>query len=183
MAVCQNDVCAAEFTPKRRTTGKYCSRSCAAVVNNSLHPKRSRSRSPRPYLAASQSRQCALIGCEGRVSRNFEFCNSTCYAAYKRLELIARWKAGDGSVATCRYRGLQRWAREYLVAEAGACCSKCGWGELHPDDGRPLVQVDHEDGDASNNHIWNLRVLCPNCHAMTPTYGARNPKSSRVRYA
>ena len=48
-------------------------------------------------------------------------------------------------------------------------------------DGKPLVEVDHINGDASNCKEENLRVLCPNCHSMTPTFRARNKTSARNR--
>lgn len=36
------------------------------------------------------------------------------------------------------------------------------------------VEVDHIDGDPWNNLLDNLRLLCPNCHALTKTYRGRN---------
>lgn len=33
-----------------------------------------------------------------------------------------------------------------------------------------VLQVDHIDGDNTNNIINNLRILCPNCHTQTDTY-------------
>lgn len=33
-----------------------------------------------------------------------------------------------------------------------------------------VLQVDHIDGDDSNNEITNLRFVCPNCHTQTNTY-------------
>jgi hypothetical protein len=32
------------------------------------------------------------------------------------------------------------------------------------------LELDHINGDASDNRIENLRILCPNCHALTETY-------------
>lgn len=60
-------------------------------------------------------------------------------------------------------------------------CSVCGWNERHPVDGKPLVEVDHIDGDAENCRPENLRVLCPNHHAMTDSFRARNKESKRNR--
>jgi hypothetical protein len=64
--------------------------------------------------------------------------------------------------------------RHRLIAEGvkAARCEGCGlvrWnGEPAP------LQLDHIDGDRTNNVLGNLRILCANCHAMTPTWGGRN---------
>lgn len=62
-------------------------------------------------------------------------------------------------------------------------CAECGRGpEWH---GRPLrLQIDHKDGDPTNNARENLRFLCPNCHSQTPNFGfgnARHPKPPQVK--
>jgi hypothetical protein len=51
-------------------------------------------------------------------------------------------------------------------------CERCGASEWL-DEPIPL-EVDHVDGDRRNNVLDNLRLLCPNCHALTPTYRGRN---------
>ena len=53
-------------------------------------------------------------------------------------------------------------------------CSKCLLLEWQ-DQPIPL-ELDHIDGDHSNNQLENLRLLCPNCHAQTSTYRGRNTK-------
>ena len=32
------------------------------------------------------------------------------------------------------------------------------------------LQLDHKDGNNEANSLSNLRLLCPNCHALTPQY-------------
>jgi 5-methylcytosine-specific restriction endonuclease McrA len=41
------------------------------------------------------------------------------------------------------------------------------------------LELDHVDGNAGNNQIENLRVLCPNCHAQTPTAKGKNRGNGR----
>lgn len=43
------------------------------------------------------------------------------------------------------------------------------------------LQLDYINGIRSDNRIENLRILCPNCHALTPTWGGRNHKACSSR--
>jgi len=52
-------------------------------------------------------------------------------------------------------------------------CEECGWAEKTKD-GRLPLELDHINGDASDNRLNNLRVLCPNCHSLKPTHRGRN---------
>ncbi len=36
------------------------------------------------------------------------------------------------------------------------------------------LELDHIDGDSTNNNLENLRFLCPNCHSQTETFGRKN---------
>lgn len=52
-------------------------------------------------------------------------------------------------------------------------CQTCGCNG-NWQNGIISLEVDHIDGDNTNNEISNLRYLCPNCHALTETYRGRN---------
>ena len=52
----------------------------------------------------------------------------------------------------------------YLKSE----CDMCGHSRWL--DGEIPLQLDHKDGNKDNNNLSILRLLCPNCHALTPQY-------------
>lgn len=52
-------------------------------------------------------------------------------------------------------------------------CSNCGC-DGHWQNGVISLELDHINGDNTNNLIENLRYLCPNCHALTETYRGKN---------
>lgn len=56
---------------------------------------------------------------------------------------------------------------------------KCGICNIHAYNNTHLnLQIDHIDGDRTNNELENLRFLCPNCHSQTDTYCGKNVDSS-----
>lgn len=64
--------------------------------------------------------------------------------------------------------------RKRLIA-AGikpAHCEECGLHEWR--DNRLPLCLDHVNGDHTDNRLENLRILCPNCHAITETWCRRN---------
>jgi 5-methylcytosine-specific restriction endonuclease McrA len=65
---------------------------------------------------------------------------------------------------------LRRALLEIGRAYACAICKNTGMWQA-----RPLVlEVDHIDGDFHNNEEWNLRFLCPNCHAQTDNFSGKS---------
>ena len=98
----------------------------------------------------------------------------------KRQLVIDKWLAGDISVTwTMPRKDPKTFVKQYLIDTRGDRCEVCGFDEKHPIDGRSVITMDHIDGDYTNNHIDNLKLLCPNHHALTPTYGSRNKGNGR----
>lgn len=53
-------------------------------------------------------------------------------------------------------------------------CQGCGLEEWR---GQPIpLELDHINGVSNDHRVENLRLLCPNCHALTPTWKGRNAK-------
>lgn len=66
-----------------------------------------------------------------------------------------------------------RLLKEGIFKKECSICLNTTWNGL------PIsLELDHIDGDHSNNLLSNLRILCPNCHAQTPTHRGKNRKDS-----
>lgn len=64
--------------------------------------------------------------------------------------------------------------RNFLIAYRGHRCEECGITRWHK---KPVpIHMHHKDGNTENNALDNLILLCVNCHALTPNFGAKNRK-------
>lgn len=57
-------------------------------------------------------------------------------------------------------------------------CEECGWAKK-TDNGRLPLELHHINGDAHDNRIENLSILCPNCHSLKPNYRGQNSKKTK----
>jgi len=64
-----------------------------------------------------------------------------------------------------------------LLKDECALCKLSGnWNN------KPIIlQIDHINGNAVDNRIENLRILCPNCHSQTDSFGGRNKGKGTAR--
>jgi hypothetical protein len=71
----------------------------------------------------------------------------------------------------------RRIVQENLLPPKCAICSGSTWfGRVIP------LELDHVNGDNRDNRLTNLRLLCPNCHSLTPTNNrGLRPTTSSVK--
>ena len=61
--------------------------------------------------------------------------------------------------------------KPHIIKLRGHRCENC---ELSEWVGSPIpLELDHIDGDRTHNTLDNLKLLCCNCHALTPTWRRR----------
>ena len=100
-----------------------------------------------------------------------KFCSNQCSGLYKKTEHKQKFFSG-------LLKRIERpTARKYLAEERGYKCEVCNISEWQ---GKPItLHVDHINGDPSNDHPDNLRLICPNCHSQTEFLGGANKGRGR----
>ncbi len=159
--ICLN--CGNEFTniDKRR---KFCSGKCSAIYNNKLRNKKEIS-------------YCVHCGNELN-NRQKNYCSIDCQTEYNRNIKIQKWLNGEIEGRRGE-NGTAIWIKSYLIKERGEKCEECGWDKVNPTSNNIPIELEHIDGDHTNNKIENLKLLCPSCHSLTPTYKGANAGKGR----
>jgi hypothetical protein len=131
--------------------------------------------------------------------RNKKFCNHSCAAIYlnktikkiykkTRPHCIICNKPHQMNDKLCRFHykeqqiknGLvseRSTLRKWLIKNRGYCCENCKQKTWLNE---PIsLELHHIDGNAGNNFLTNLQILCPNCHAMMPNSKGKNRGNGR----
>mgnify|MGYP001584724383 FL=1 len=90
------------------------------------------------------------------------------------------WKKGkvNGNIGVTAIN-ISKHLKRFLGEKFRNKCSECGWGKINPITGFIPLEIDHIDGNANNNLEVNLRLICPNCHSLTPFYKNLNRGKGR----
>ena len=102
-----------------------------------------------------------------------KYCSNICQKQYEMKSAVETNTASSKTI------------KRFIIETQGYFCSDCGISEWNK---KPIIlELEHKNGDSSNNKLSNVCLLCPNCHSQTETYKAKNKgkgrHSRRMRYA
>ena len=163
---CQNNFKTTPSDPK-----KFCSQKCAAIMNNA----------DRALSSIKKTKRSCLFCRVSLVSRHkLVYCSSRCQSNYRYKNWVISWKEGKqhGGVGIAT-RNISGHLKRYLHEKFDYKCSICDWSKINPITNKIPLEVDHIDGNSENNLEKNLRLLCPNCHALTPFFKNLNMGKGR----
>lgn len=125
--------------------------------------------------------KCPVCGKE--PARSFyKYCSNECQHTFQHKATIERWKKGE--ITGLSSTGIVSMpVKKYLRNKFKNKCYLCGWSKTNPTTGVVPLVADHIDGNWRNNKEENLRLVCPNCDALSPTFSALNKGNGRPNRA
>jgi predicted nucleic acid-binding Zn ribbon protein len=203
--------CGKEFRAYRRNKQKFCSQSCNASYNNKnrrinnpdkkkkakcihcgkdilisnyaslkgasclkCNPDYGKPRIKYPKDIKKINDKFICINCGRELKKEGKFCSYKCQGLYRRKEVFKKIEDGDVSLPERNYKN-------YLIYKYGEKCMECGWDKINEYSGKIPIELEHKDGNAGNNNLSNLKLLCPNCHSLTSTYKFLNAGNGRQK--
>ena len=164
--------CDINFQSKISENRKFCSQSCSASFNNKKRIKNDTNTNKRIRIRKPGRKIANCIHCNKEIHKNNgknirKYCSSKCQQSYQRETKINNNTASSIT------------SKRYLIEKHGNCCMECGWDKINITSGNVPIELEHIDGNSENNNLDNLKLLCPNCHSLTPTYKTLNLGNGR----
>ena len=151
--------CKKLYKTTRKNKRKFCNHSCSSKYSN-------KKRGNFIY------KETECLNCNKIIHGKKKYCSNKCQGDNKRKIIFEKIKNGDVSFNEKCYK-------KYLIEKHGEECMECGLNKINITTGKIPIQLEHIDGHSENNSLNNLKLLCPNCHSLTPTYGALNKGNGR----
>jgi hypothetical protein len=119
------------------------------------------------------------LNCGKETARaGYKYCSNACQIEFQYHLFIKTWKKGE--IDGLQNPGIvSRHVKRYLREKFGNKCCLCGWARINPKTNQVPLVADHIDGNWRNNVEDNLRLLCPNCDSLSPTYAGLNRGKGR----
>lgn len=154
----------------------FCDNSCSATYLN-LHKEKDY-----PFVfCLNCNKEIPMSNLHPSQYKERKFCCNNCQHEYYYKNKIESWKKSeDNGLIGKQWIDLCSAVRKYIFNKYENKCARCGWNEINPFTNTLPLEIEHIDGDATNNKEENLILLCPNCHSLTATYrGANKGKGTR----
>lgn len=160
--------------PYEKRKNVFCNHACSASFNNKgicRYSTEKKIQYPKELCSRVSKEQicnyCQKIVHDKKIRT---YCSQECRVNHQ-------WALRKKQIETLGIENSARSAKRFLLENRGNQCEICK-NEKWCGSPIPLI-MDHIDGNAENNKLTNLRLVCGNCDMQLPTYKGRNKGNGR----